>query len=230
MQRVRKRRATIALPDRSAPRSGPESDAELTQAKKAMQLLAKHGIMRASELKAEGIHHQTLRRLIAQEYLAPTTRGLYELTHWGYDESYSLSLVAKRAPQSVVCLTSALVFHDLTVQYAHRVEIAVGRTDHVPRIDWPPVHVLRFGPKALDIGIEAHILNGVPVNVYCPAKTVADCFRLRRYVGINVAIEGLRKSLDTGKARPTDISEFARAMGVWSVISPYIMTAITYDS
>lgn len=230
MQKLRQRRTPIVVINRNDRPDDHESTTELTQAKKAMQLLAKHGIMRASELTAQGVHHQTIKRLVAQEQVVPTSRGLYQAADWSYDGHFDLSLVAKRAPQSVVCLTTALEFYDLTVQFVRRVEIAVGRTDSLPRIDWPPVRVLRFGPRSINLGIEVHILSGVPVNIYCPAKTVADCFRLRRYVGINVAIEGLHKSLESGKARPTDITEFARAMGVERILRPYMMTAINYDS
>lgn len=200
------------------------------QAAHAMRLIAKHGLVRPSELSAEGIHHETLARLESQGKITQPTRGLYQRPDWGDHESFELGLISKLVPRSVICLESALMFHGLTVQVPTEIWVAIGRNDRKPKFDYPFVRFVRFGPKSFDLGIEVHVIDGIPVNIYCAAKTVADCFRLRHLVGDHVAIEGLRKSIDTRQTTASIIHEFAVKIGIPSLMNPYVRTTITYDS
>lgn len=200
------------------------------QSARAIRLIAKHGILRRSELVAAGVHHETLARLLTKGKLQHPALGLYQLPDRGHHEFFELALIAKRAPRSVICLESALKFHGLAEQRPPHTWVAIGRTDRVPRIQRPPVRCVRFGPRAFDHGIEIHLIEGVPVNIYCPAKTVVDCFRLQRLVGHRTAIEALRQSLAAGQAAPADIRRFADVAGIGSRIKPYLMALAPDDS
>ena len=135
-----------------------------------------------------------------------------------------MHVVGKQAPNAVVCLLSALQFHGLTTQQPHEVWIAVGVKAHRPAIAWPAVRVVRFSGAALSEGVENHKLEGVPVRVYGIAKTVADCFKYRRKIGIDVAIEALRDALRK-RVSVDEIYRFAKICRVANVIRPYLESA-----
>ncbi|MGY3131254.1 putative transcriptional regulator of viral defense system [Bradyrhizobium sp. USDA 4501] len=138
-------------------------------------------------------------------------------------------------PKGVVALTSALSFHDLTDTIPSMVWIAIGPKDRQPLPANPPMQFVRFSPERLLEGVETHIIEGCPVKIFSPAKTVVDLFRCRRSAGtryrhstgLNLALEGLREALRTRKAKPSEIADFARKAGVWKAMQPYIeaMTA-----
>lgn len=150
------------------------------------------------------------------------SRGLYQLPDANFDLSHSLAEVAKAVPKGIICLISALQFHELTLQVPPSVWVAIGRKQKLPRIDFPPIRPIRFGEKAMSIGTEKHVIDGVETPIFDPAKTVVDCFRYRKQVGIDVALEGLRNAVRKRKARPDDIVHFAKALKIWSVVRPYI--------
>jgi predicted transcriptional regulator of viral defense system len=139
-----------------------------------------------------------------------------------FTEHHSLAEVAAYAPQSVICLLSALQFHGIGTQMPHAVWIAIANKGHVPRVPTTPVEVVRMAPAALRAGIEEHTLEGVPARIFSAAKTVADCFKYRSSVGVEVALEALRDGLAQQKFTPADLYEYAVIDRVWGVMRPYV--------
>jgi predicted transcriptional regulator of viral defense system len=171
-----------------------------SQKDRTRQLLESHGIMRLSELKAHGIHPPTLSRLVEDGTVVRTSRGLYELADAEFDMAHSLAEMAKRVPKGVICLISALQFHGITLQNPRGVWMAIGEKDRKPKVTHVSARFVRFGTKALALGVETHTIDSVPVRIFDPAKTVVDCFRYRRSVGIDVALEALRMALRSRRA------------------------------
>lgn len=197
----------------------------LDQKKTALRLLKRHGIMRLSDLMVQGIYPPTLARLVEQGIVARPSRGLYELANAEVELTHTLAEMAKRVPKGVICLISALQFHQITLQMPSSVWIAIGEKAHKPRVDRPSARFVRFGTKALTSGVKTHVIDAVPVRVFEPAKSVVDCFRYRRLVGLDVALEALRMALRSRKATPDAIARHAHALRIWSVLRPYLESA-----
>jgi predicted transcriptional regulator of viral defense system len=199
---------------------------------RAISLLHERGIARLSEFVAAGITSATIARMEKRGELFRLSRGLYQLPDAEFDANHSLAEAAKRVPRGVICLASALAFHQLTDTIPSRIWMAIGSTDRRPKVESPPMQFVRFRAKALDVGIENHLIEGVQVRIYSPAKTVVDLFRYRRQegrrfkqsTGLNLAIEGLRAALRSGMARPAEIASYAQDAGVWKVMQPYLET------
>lgn len=194
------------------------------QQDRVITLLSQRGMARLSELTATGITAATVSRLERKGVVVRLGRGLYQLPTAPLDANHSLAEAAKLAPKGVICLVSALAYHNLTDRLPPRIWMAIGRKDWRPQIDQPPIRFVRFGPKVLTSGIEEHAIEGVPVRIYGAAKTVADLFRYRRSVGMDLAIEGLKETLRQRKATPSDIARFAVEGGVWKVVQPCLET------
>ena len=122
----------------------------------------------------------------------------------------------------MICLTSALQFHELTLQMPSAVWIAIERTGWKPKVEYPPIRFVRFGPQALRAGTKRHLIEGIEVPIFEPAKTIVDCFRYRNKIGLDIALEGLREGLRTKRAMPDELWEFACSARVWSVMRPYV--------
>ena len=182
--------------------------------------------MRGIELNNSGIHPETLARMLKDQILIRVTRGLYQLTDAEVTAPHSLAEVAKLVPQGVICLVSALQYHELTLQIPRRVWLAIGSRARKPKFDYPPTRVVRFGPRALSLGVQTHTVDGVSVPIFDPAKTVVDCFRFRQHVGLDVALEGLHNVVRSRKAKPAQIVGYAREIRIWSVIRPYLETVV----
>jgi predicted transcriptional regulator of viral defense system len=193
-----------------------------SQRKTALSLLERNGIMRLSDLIAQGVDPPTLSRLVNEGAVIRPSRGLYELAGGEFHLSHGLAEIAKRVPRGVICLISALQFHEITLQNASSVWVAIGDKDRKPTIDYPPVRFVRFGERALAAGIDTHIIDSVAVRITDPAKTVVDCFRYRKTVGLDVALEALRMALRSSKASPDQITHYARNLRIWTVIRPYL--------
>jgi predicted transcriptional regulator of viral defense system len=163
----------------------------LTLATLALDLATKRGALRSRDFEAHGVTRVTLTRLVNQGALARVGRGLYGLPSGTATEHRSLVEATQRVPHAVVCLLSALQFHRLSTQSPHEVWVALGTKARKPAVDWPPLHVVRFSGKALTHGVETRSLEGVDVRITSPAKTVADCFKYRNKIGLDVALEAL---------------------------------------
>ena len=195
-----------------------------SQKDRVVALLKTHGPMRRIELGNASIHPETLARMLKDGTLIRVSRGLYQLADTEVTASHDLAEVAKLVPNGVICLVSALQFHELTLQIPGRVWLAISPKARKPRFDYPPTRVVRFGPRAISLGVQTHIVDGVSVPIFDPAKTVVDCFRFRRHVGLDVALEGLHNVVRSGKAKPAQIVNYARDIRIWSVLRPYLET------
>lgn len=164
----------------------------------------------------------TLHRLVERGVIEREGRGLYRLAGTEVSEQYSFIQAAKRVPKGVICLLSALRFHGLTTQKPFEVWLAVERGARRPTTDTPPLRVHFFSGTAFTAGIETHELEGVSVRVYSAAKTVADCFKYRNKIGIDVALEALRDTLRQRKATVDEIWQYAEVCRVSRVIYPYL--------
>ena len=193
----------------------------LTAAEKILEIAKRQRIVRPRDLAARGIAREHLIRLLRRGALTRTARGIYTLTGAPVTEHHGLALVCKQAPGAVVCLLSALQFHGLTTQQPHQVWIAVAVKARKPSITWPAARIVRFSGAALAEGVESHLIEGVPVRVYGIAKTVADCFKYRRKIGTDVAIEALRDAL-RNRVSVDAIYRFAKICRVANVIRPYL--------
>lgn len=190
---------------------------------------------RYSELAKAGITAATMSRMKERGLVLQLGRGLYQLPDASFDANHTLAAAAKLVPKGVVCLTSALAYHELTDTIPRAVWMAIGTKDRRPKIEQPKLIIARFGPKVFSTGIVEHVIEGVKVRIYDPAKTVVDLFRYRRRAGklyqkspgLNLAVEGMREALRQRKATPAGIARYAEEAGAWNALRPYLeaMTA-----
>lgn len=192
------------------------------QREKAQLLLEQRGIVRLSEFKASGITAATIGRMVKDGEVLRLARGLYQLPDAPLDVHHSLAEAAKKLPKGVVCLVSALAYHDLTDQLPRAVWMAIGTKDWEPKTDTPPIRTVRFTDALLSDDVLTEQIEGVQVKVFGVAKTIADCFRHRRSVGQSVALEGLQEALRKRKTTPAEIARHAERGGVATVIRPYL--------
>jgi predicted transcriptional regulator of viral defense system len=193
----------------------------------AKAVFARHGgTLSAMAAIRMGVHPATLYRMRDEGDLVQIGRGLFRLATLPPLSNPDLVHVALRAPKCVVCLISALSFHDLTTQIPHEVSIAIPCGYRPPRLDHPPLRVFRFSGKALSAGVETHEIDGFPVRVYGPEKTIADCFRFRSKIGSDVAIEALKAYCRRKGAKVDDLLRYARVCRVEKVMQPYLEASL----
>ncbi len=180
------------------------------------------GVLRTSRALALGIHPRTLYRLRDSGRLVVVSRGVYRLADLPEPSQPDLVVVAARVPQAVVCLISALAFHGISTQVPHEVQIAIPRGRRRPRLDHPPIRVFRLTSKAYTEGIETHSIEGVPVRIYCPEKTIADCFKFRNKIGLDVAVEALKLGRERKRVSIRSLLHYARLCRVERVMRPYL--------
>ena len=187
-----------------------------------LQLLRQKGWLRASDLASAGVPRVVLTRMTASGQLERAARGLYRLPDSLGSEHQGLTAVATKVPQAVFCLLSALQFHGLTTQLPWQVWIAMPRGSHAPRIDHPPIKMVQFTGEAYSEGIESHLRDQVALRVYSVAKTVADCFKHRNKIGLDVALEALKDARSQQKASADDLWRYAKVCRVANVMRPYL--------
>ena len=187
-----------------------------------LQVVRRLGIVRAAELEAHGIPRGQIYRLVRKGLVERQARGIYVASKHPVTAEHTLAQVAKRVPGGVFCLLTALRFHELTTQAPAEVWIALPEKARKPRLDYPRLRVARFSGPALTEGIETHRLEGVEVRVYSAAKTVADCFKYRYKVGVDVAVEALREFSRHYRGRATELARYARICRVTRVMQPYL--------
>jgi predicted transcriptional regulator of viral defense system len=179
-------------------------------------------MIRPRDLEAVHIPRAVLKRLVDEGDLMRRSRGVYTMADHEPTRHTDLAEVCARSPKSTVCLISALEFHELTTQIPHAVWIMIDRSGRRPKIDHPPIRVAYASGGALTAGIESYQIEGVEVRITSAAKTVADCFKYRKHVGQDVAVEALRDCLRQRKATPSQIFEMAKIDRVTKAIRPYI--------
>lgn len=193
-----------------------------TATEKAIRIIATLGVARARELEARGITRAQLHHLVREGLVLRPSRGVYVAAGRSLTAEHTLAQVAKRVPGSVFCLLTALRFHGLTTQSPAEVWIALPEKARRPRLDSPRLRVARFSGPALTEGIEEHRVEGVTTRVYSAAKTVADCFKYRNKIGIDVAVEALRDFSRKYRGGATELARYARICRVAHVMQPYL--------
>ncbi len=198
-----------------------------THTGKVLALVKKMGVLRPRDLKPYGIPRIYLSRLHAAGKLQRIGRGLYVLPGTNVSEHRSLAEACKRIPKGVICLLSALRFHELTTQSPYEVWLAIGEKAWRPRMEYPPLRIVRFSSASLGAGIEEHRIEGVIVRVFTPAKTIADCFKYRNKIGLDVAIEALRECWRSKRCTMDDLWQYAKICRVQNVMRPYLESLAT---
>jgi len=193
-----------------------------THAQRVLDLVGQRGLLRASDLDAIDAPQVVLTRLNAAGLLERVGRGLYRLPDAQVSEFESLGTVATKVPQAVFCLLTALQFHELTTQLPRQVWIAMPRGSHPPRVDYPPIKMVQFTGEAFSAGVEEVERDGVRLRVYGVAKTVADCFKHRNKIGLDVALEALKDARSRNKASVDEIWRYAKVCRVANVMRPYL--------
>lgn len=189
---------------------------------RALQAIERIGLARPKELEARGITRAQLARLVAQGLVVRQARGIYTAASHEPTPTHTLAQVAKRLPDAVFCLITALRFHELTTQPAPEVWIALPERARQPKLDYPRLRVARLSGLALTEGIEVHNVEGVPIRVYSAAKTVADCFKYRNKIGIDVAVEALRDFSRNFRGGANELARYAVICRVSRVMQPYL--------
>jgi len=197
-----------------------------TQASRLLAFVQRRGIVRTRDLDGVGVPRQVLKRLVDRGELVQRSRGVYSLPQHEPTRHTDLAEVCARASNATVCLITALDFHELTTQIPHAVWLMIERSAWRPRIEYPPIEVVYASGPSLTTGIETHQVEGVRVPITSPAKTVADCFKYRNRVGLDVAMEALRNCLQDRKATPSQIYEMAKINRVAQTMRPYLEAMI----
>lgn len=194
--------------------------------KRVLDLARKGGILRPRDLQTKGLPKDYLWRLHKQEKLEKVGRGMYAMPGAALSEHQTVVQAALRVPHGVVCLLSALRFHDVTTQSPFEIWMAIDVKARAPKEEIIPLRIVRFSGKALTTGVEAHSIERVTVRVYNPAKTVADCFKYRNKIGLDVAIEALRDCWRKKKATSDELWHYAKVCRVARVMRPYLESVV----
>jgi predicted transcriptional regulator of viral defense system len=197
--------------------------AQATQIK-ALEAVRKKGLVRPRELERLGIPRWALYELLGKGHIVQVSRGIYSLPDYEPTENYSYVEALKRIPNSVLCLLSALRFHNLTVQNPREVWLAVPRTAWRPRSQGVQLRIVRFSGDALTAGVKEHLVEGVAVRVTSVARTVADCFKYRNKIGIDVALEALHEGWRKKRFTMDELWRYAKLDRVTKVVMPYLET------
>mgnify|MGYP006424792285 CR=1 FL=1 len=191
--------------------------------REAISIFHEHGgLLRTKEARELGIHPRTLYSLRDAGTLEKLSRGLYRIADLPPLENPDLTILAARSEAARICLISALDFHDLTSEVPHSVDIALPRERRPPKLEYPPVRVFRMSGASLHEGIESHSIDGADVKIFCPAKTVADCFKFRSRIGLDTALEALRFYLERRPGTVQNLIHYSRICRVESVMTPYV--------
>jgi len=180
------------------------------------------GVMRTSELLDAGIHRRTLYHMRDEGMVKAIQRGVYQLTESEPLSNPDLVIVAKKIPEARICLISALSIHEMTDEIPHKVHIALPRSSWQPELDYPPLKVYRFSETTINSGLQTRTIDGIEIKIFNPAKTIADCFKFRNQIGLDVAIEALKRGINEGKATYVNIFKYSEMCRVKNVIQPYI--------
>ena len=193
-----------------------------SQRETACALLGEKGLVRMREFRDAGVGAETVARLVRDGAIERIARGLYQLSGAMPDPRHNFSEASALVPKGVICLASALQFHEMTLQMPSAVWMAIDRTGWKPKIDYPPIRFVRFGVKAMSEGVTCHQIDGIAVSIFEPAKTIVDCFRYRNKIGLDIALESLGEGLRAKRVTPDQLWKFARSARVWTVMRPYV--------
>jgi predicted transcriptional regulator of viral defense system len=197
----------------------PQSQTDIAR---VLALARERSIVRARDVAAQGIHTGTLTRLTRAGTLEKISSGRYRLATRDVTENHALVLACGIIPSSVVCLSTALLFHDLGTQLPREVWLAVPRGRRIPTVAYPPVRLTRIAPALFDLGIEEHRIEGGVVRVYSITRTVVDCFRFRNKVGLDLALEALIEARRSRRLDLNELDKVAKALRLDRVMRPYL--------
>lgn len=193
-----------------------------SHAENVINLAQKRGVVRACDPSLDRVPRSTLSRLVNVGKLIKIGRGMYALPERQQSENQQLAEVSTRAPSVTCCLLTALRFHQLTTQSSSEIWLAIANKARAPKIDYPPLRVIRFSGDSLTEGVEEHVVDGVTIRVYSVAKTVADCFKYRNKIGLDVALEALKECRRERQASNDELWHFAQVCRVANVMRPYL--------
>ena len=180
------------------------------------------GILRTAQALQAGIHPKTLYAMRDSGVLERISRGVFRLSDSPPLSNPDLVTVAARVPSGVICLISALSFHEITTQIPHDVHVALPRGAEEPRLDYPPIRTYRFTGEAFTSGVDAYDLDGVSISIYSPEKTLADCFKFRNKVGLDTVVEAIRFYRERRSIKVDDLMRYAKICRVNRVMRPYL--------
>ena len=180
------------------------------------------GILRTAQALKAGIHPKTLYAMRDSGVLERISRGVFRLSDSPPLSNPDLVTVAARVPSGVICLISALSFHEITNQIPHDVHVALPRGAEEPRLDYPPIRTYRFTGEAFTAGVDAYDLDGVSISIYSPEKTLADCFKFRNKVGLDTVVEAIRFYRERRSIKVDDLMRYAKICRVNRVMRPYL--------
>ena len=194
----------------------------MTQTGRILELARRQAMLRAADVRALGCSVQLLQNLAKSGRLKRLSRGLYALPEAEPTEHQSLLEVCQRVPKAVICLSSALQFHEIGTQLPSDVWIALPAGTHAPTLAYPPLRIMRMGGEAYLAGVIESTRHGAPIRVYSAAKTIADCFKFRNKIGLDVALEALKEAWRSRKVTMAELTHFARVNRVEKVMQPYL--------
>ena len=194
----------------------------MTNSDAILAIARKKGILRIKDVRDAGLHPEYVRRLCRSGRLVRMSRGVYVLADAEISADISLAAVARRVPHGVMCLLTALRYHGIGTQLPFEVWVAIDYNAYRPQIDNPQTRLCRFSGAAFTAGAEVHTIEGVPVKIYNPAKTVADCFKFRNKVGLDIALEALKDVIHNRRCSIDQLVEYARICRVEKVMTPYM--------
>jgi predicted transcriptional regulator of viral defense system len=189
---------------------------------KLLRLAAERQIVRTKDADRLGIPRNYLGRLVGKGLLEKVRRGLYTSPQFSSTEHATIVEASYQIPKGVICLLSALWFHNFTTQSPHEVWVAIGQKAWAPKVSSSPIRLVRMSGQALQFGIREHKIAGTMLRVFSPAKTVADCFKFRHKIGVDVAIEALKECRRTKKATMDEIWAAAKVCRVSNIMRPYM--------
>jgi predicted transcriptional regulator of viral defense system len=193
-----------------------------TERQQVLKLARRPGGVTSREVTEAGIHRQVLTRLVREGALQRVVRGVYRLPDQPISEHHGLVLAAAAVPKAIICLLSALAFHGLGTQLPSDVWLAVPRRARQPSLKYPPLRIVRFSGDAFTEGVETHQVEGRSLRVYGAAKTVADCFKYRNKIGLDVALEALREGWRERRLTVDELDRYAEICRVRGVMRPYL--------
>lgn len=203
------------------PRISKKQDTEAIKRARAM-LHSSTGAFRTGEAIKSGIHPRTIYAMRDQGVIERMGRGMYRFADMPSLGNPDLATVALKVPKGVICLISALSYHELTTEIPHEIYLALPRGSEPPRLDYPPLRIFWFSGPAFAEGIEQHDVDGIPVKVYNPAKTLADCFKYRNKIGLDVVLEALKFYRQRKRFQADSLMQYARICRVEKVMRPYL--------
>jgi predicted transcriptional regulator of viral defense system len=193
-----------------------------TNRNRTLKLARRSSGVSPRDLADVGIHRQVLTRLVTEGRIERVARGVYRLAEQPITENHGLAIVAAAVPQGVICLLSALQYHGLGTQLPSEVWMALDRRAWRPRLHYPPLRIVRYSGPALTRGVETHVIEGREVRMYSVPKTIADCFKYRNKIGLDVALEALREAWRGKRFTMEELDHYAAICRVQRVMRPYL--------